>query len=100
MLTIQFTKVTDAKAIKVVITDNGVGRAKAQELRSKQVLKNKSYGSRISEDRIRNVNVQHGISESLHIHDLKDAQGNPCGTEVTLTLYANGLNDNLSNLNQ
>jgi ligand-binding sensor domain-containing protein len=72
--------------LKVIIEDDGIGRQTAAELKSKQVLKEKSYGMKITGDRINMFNELHGIKASSHIEDLKDGNGHPLGTRVILML--------------
>lgn len=76
----------DESAMKIIIYDNGIGRKSAAELKSKQVLKKKSYGSKISEDRINNFNKLHNINTNLRTLDLEDEHGNATGTQVELTV--------------
>ena len=84
-LTINF--LTDgADKIKVIIEDNGIGRKKAAELKSKQVLKKKSYGMQITEDRIDIINRMQNINASSKVIDLKDDEGNAIGTRVELEI--------------
>jgi sensor histidine kinase YesM len=70
----------------VTVEDDGVGRKKAMELRSKQVLKKKSYGIQITEDRIALINRLNHIQASCTITDLYDIAGNPVGTRVVLEI--------------
>jgi LytS/YehU family sensor histidine kinase len=85
MLQVRIEKLSDA-FIRFTVEDNGVGREKAGELRSKQVLKNKSYGSKISQDRIQHFNRLHGIDSIIKIVDLKDELGQAIGTKVIFDL--------------
>ncbi len=82
----------DENNIKVLVTDDGIGRQKAQELKSKQVLKKKSYGLQITEDRISILNKTQSNKTTLEIHDLKDASGNALGTQVELIIPVQTLN--------
>lgn len=82
-LTIQFTK-KDNHNIIVTIEDNGVGRERSAELKSKQVLKKKSYGIQITENRISIINRVQNINASARITDLKNTDGQACGTRVEL----------------
>ncbi len=77
----------------VTITDNGIGREKAAALKSKQVLKKKSYGMQITEDRIDIINRTQLIQATCTIVDLKDEIGNATGTSVILTLPIKPLNN-------
>jgi ligand-binding sensor domain-containing protein len=72
--------------LKVAIEDNGVGRAMAAELKSKQVLKKKSYGMQITEDRIAIINRIQNINATSEVTDLFDAEGRPAGTRVVLMI--------------
>lgn len=72
--------------IRVSIEDNGIGREKAQQLKSKQVLKKKSYGMEITHNRIEILNKIENENTVCHVQDLKDEMGNPLGTRVELTI--------------
>ncbi len=76
----------DDQTIQVVIEDNGVGRTKAEEMKSKQTLKKKSFGSQISKDRLKYFSELTGKKASLNIEDLYNANGISSGTKVILTL--------------
>lgn len=83
----------DKNNIKVLVADDGIGREKAQELKSKQVLKKKSYGLQITEDRITILNKTQSNKTTLKIHDLKDEKGNALGTQVELIIPIQNLNE-------
>ncbi|NOT36075.1 MAG: histidine kinase [Saprospiraceae bacterium] len=71
--------------LEVVIEDDGIGRTKATELKSKQVLKKKSYGMQITGSRIAILNRIHQIETKIIIEDLvKDNK--PSGTRITITI--------------
>ena len=80
--------------IKVIISDDGIGRQKAMELKSKQVLKKKSYGLQITESRISILNKTQSSKTTLKIHDLKDQAGNALGTKIELIIPIQTLNEN------
>jgi sensor histidine kinase YesM len=68
--------------IVCIIEDNGIGRKKAGELKSKSINSNKSYGLKITSERIGTIsNDSH-----VQIEDLSDEFGNASGTKVTLTI--------------
>jgi ligand-binding sensor domain-containing protein len=85
VLTIRFKQAT-TDLLKVEIEDDGIGRQKAAELKSKQLLKEKSYGLKITGDRIKIVNELYGLQASSNIEDLKDEYDRPAGTRVHLLL--------------
>lgn len=66
--------------IFIEIIDNGVGRAKAAELKSKSVNKNKSYGLEITKQRLTKLNFENSIT----IGDLYDSNHNAIGTKVCI----------------
>ena len=66
------------------ITDDGIGRKKAAELKSKSASTQKSMGMRITADRIAMLQQQN--KTSITITDLVLADGNPGGTEVFIKI--------------
>ncbi len=85
------------QAINVMIEDNGIGRVKASELRSKQVLKKKSYGMQLTEDRIAVINKLQEINAKATIEDLYHSDGEASGTRVTIVIpYKSISNTDLS----
>lgn len=70
--------------LQLTITDDGVGRARAAELQSKSASHRKSFGLRMTSERIALVNQLYQTHTQVEIHDLVDADGQPAGTEVIL----------------
>ena len=66
------------------IIDDGIGRKKAAELKSKSASTQKSMGMRITADRI--AMLQQQGNSSITITDLVLADGNPGGTEVLIKM--------------
>lgn len=91
-LDVRFSK-DENNLLTVIIDDDGIGREKAAELKSKQVLKKKSYGMQITEDRIAIINRTQHIHATCQITDKKDAAGNAAGTTVVLTIPVKPLNN-------
>ena len=90
-LTLEINRFDD-KNIKVLVIDDGIGRQKAEDLKSKQVLKKKSYGLQITEDRISILNKTQSNKTTLKIHDLKDENGVALGTKVELIIPIQSIN--------
>jgi LytS/YehU family sensor histidine kinase len=67
------------------ITDNGIGRKKAAELKSKSTSTHKSMGIEITESRIAMMQLN-GTTKSVEIKDLVYADGSAAGTEVTIKI--------------
>ncbi len=84
MLTVDIKEMDDL--IEVLIKDNGVGRVASEALKSKSALQQKSYGMKITSERMRVVNVVYQINAQAAINDRVDADGQVAGTEVVLTL--------------
>jgi ligand-binding sensor domain-containing protein/uncharacterized protein with PQ loop repeat len=74
------------QTIEVRITDNGVGRAAAEAMKSKSALQQKSYGMKITAERMRIVNMAYQIDAHAEVIDLWDSAAQPAGTEVVLSL--------------
>ena len=70
--------------IKVI--DDGIGRKRSAELKSKSATENKSFGLQITSERMDILNQYYHINATSHIKDLYDELGNPTGTEVTLMI--------------
>ena len=67
------------------ITDNGVGRKKAEALKSKSVEKQKSMGMQITAERLALLNKD--IEQTIfNVEDLTDAEGQAAGTRVTVKI--------------
>jgi ligand-binding sensor domain-containing protein len=65
------------------IEDNGIGRAKAAELKAFNKTTHSSYGMQLSGERVQLFNAAPG---NVTITDLKDAAGNAVGTRVEIIL--------------
>ncbi|MCO6499803.1 MAG: histidine kinase [Vicingus serpentipes] len=65
------------------ISDNGIGREKAIEIKSKRNIKRKSVGMTITKERLDLINNN---EINVDIVDLKDEDGNATGTEVNIKI--------------
>jgi signal transduction histidine kinase len=72
--------------IYITITDDGVGRTRAAELKSKSANNRKSFGMKLTSDRIALINQLYQTQTSVTINDLVDANGEAAGTEVVLQI--------------
>lgn len=68
------------------VEDNGIGRAKAKELKSKETIRNKSYGMKITEDRIFLINELYHTNANVQVDDLVNSYGEASGTRVTVEM--------------
>ena len=72
--------------LQCIIEDNGVGRKKAKELKSKTASSRKSLGMQLTENRLVLMGRQTGLNASVGIEDMKDEHGEALGTKVTLNI--------------
>ena len=72
--------------LEIIVEDDGIGRMKAQELKSKSATARKSMGMQITNDRISLVQQALGIDAYVEIEDLNDGKGHPTGTRVKIVL--------------
>lgn len=79
----------NAHVLECRIQDNGIGRARAKELKSKSASTRKSLGMKITEDRLDLLNSQALVSATISVEDLFEPAGEPAGTLVTLKIPLN-----------
>ena len=68
------------------ITDNGIGRKKAAELKMKHPTDHKSSGMQITKNRLESVSAMRGKEATLEIKDLEDSHGEALGTKVCMLI--------------
>jgi len=68
------------------IIDDGIGRQKAAELKSKSASTHKSMGMKITADRISNMKQKNPNQNYIQIEDLVLADGTPAGTSVEIKI--------------
>jgi two-component sensor histidine kinase len=76
----------DNKALICRITDNGIGRQKAAEIRSKSAEEKKSLGLKITTERLALLNGEKETNTSYEIVDQKAENGEAAGTTVKLKI--------------
>jgi LytS/YehU family sensor histidine kinase len=74
------------KQLLCEVEDDGVGRAKAAELKSKSVTTHKSIGTQVTEERIHLLKNAEGVAASIRFEDKINEQGQSTGTRVVLSL--------------
>lgn len=85
-LTLEIKPGHQADTVVAVITDDGIGRKKATELNSKSATRHKSFGMKLTQDRITLINQMYKTNTVVEITDLYDDLGNPTGTSVQLKI--------------
>jgi LytS/YehU family sensor histidine kinase len=85
LLTVKVSQ--DQLMVYITINDNGIGRAKAAEMKTKHTTAYTSYGTKITADRIAMLNDRAGekVAE-VNVVDEYDGNNLPCGTTVTIQL--------------
>jgi ligand-binding sensor domain-containing protein len=79
-------RMLDENTLECVIEDNGVGREKAAEFRSKSATGKKSLGMKLTEDRIAVLNQYAQTNASVEIVDLEDGSRVATGTRVVVII--------------
>ena len=72
--------------LRCIIADNGIGRAKAAELKSGSNGKQKSLGLKITKERLAIFNNEKSVHDFYKTEDVLDANGNVAGTKVVLNI--------------
>ena len=74
----------EGKVLVFIVEDNGIGREQSRALKQASVMKHKSMGMKVTEDRIKAMGRVKG--SQVEIQDLKDAAGSATGTRVIIRL--------------
>ncbi len=72
--------------LQIEITDNGIGRELATEYKSKSATKQKSFGLKMTSERIDIINQVYKIKAAVEIIDLKDGMNVANGTKVIIKI--------------
>ncbi|NIJ54796.1 histidine kinase [Dyadobacter arcticus] len=72
--------------LQVNITDDGIGRAAASELKSKSATRHKSFGLKMTSERIGLINKLYNSETQVRILDLVDSENQPAGTRVEVNI--------------
>jgi sensor histidine kinase YesM len=81
-----FVKMINNNMLQCTIQDNGIGRERASELKSKSATSNKSLGIKLTEERINILNQYTSLNASIQIIDLKNAADEATGTKVIIEI--------------
>ncbi|MCX6267194.1 MAG: ATP-binding protein, partial [Bacteroidetes bacterium] len=83
-ITIEIKK-EDEEYLNISISDNGIGREKAAELKSKSATHN-SHGLKVTSQRIEMMNKFNSSGAQVNVIDLHDEKGNATGTRIKLII--------------
>jgi geranylgeranyl pyrophosphate synthase len=76
----------DDNVLECVVEDDGIGREKARDFRSKSATSKKSLGMKLTEDRIAILNQYAQTNASVEIIDLVNEANVACGTRVVIKI--------------
>ncbi len=79
-------KFKDKEYLRCIVEDDGIGREKAAEIRSRSGLKHKSKGMEITQKRLEILNKSNKSQPNVIITDLLDENHNPTGTRVEILI--------------
>jgi LytS/YehU family sensor histidine kinase len=69
--------------IRFEVEDDGIGRERAREIEHSRNINHRSMSTSITHDRLFALNKKQRKKIKMEIVDLKDDQGNACGTKVS-----------------
>jgi sensor histidine kinase YesM len=72
--------------LHIEIIDNGIGRKQANEYKSKSAIKQKSFGMKVTAERIELINHLYNTDTKVTIEDLMDENGEALGTRVIIII--------------
>lgn len=72
--------------LQCTVEDNGIGRQKARDLKSKSATTRKSLGMQLTEDRLSLLNKHAQLNSSIEIIDLAGPEQEAAGTRVILNI--------------
>ncbi|RYZ48664.1 MAG: hypothetical protein EOP49_18100 [Sphingobacteriales bacterium] len=72
------------RMLEVVVEDNGIGRIRAAEINGAEMLSQKSYGMRITRDRLYMISNTYQADADVSVEDLALKDGSAGGTRVTV----------------
>lgn len=82
----------EGNILEIEITDNGIGREKSMEYKNNQSETRKSYGMKLTEERLTYANDSILKNAKPEIIDLYKEDGSPAGTKVIIKLAMNESN--------
>ena len=74
----------EEKKLCIEVEDNGIGRQRAMELKSRSATVHKSHGMEVTAERLEVINQLYGTNAEVRTADLVDGNGEAMGTKVTI----------------
>lgn len=75
---------TDSHHLKITITDNGIGRQAAEQIKQRNPAYHQSFSSEANRKRLELLNAQNKHLIAVTYDDLRDSNLQPTGTRVTI----------------
>jgi signal transduction histidine kinase len=72
--------------LRIEVLDDGVGRVKAAEFKSKSAIKQKSFGMQVTAERIKLINQLYQTNTEVEVIDLSNSEGKSVGTKVIINI--------------
>ena len=79
-------KQLETEHLQITIIDDGIGRTRAAALKSKSAIAGKSFGMKLTGERIALINHLYKTNAKVQVNDLTDTEGNAAGTEVVIEI--------------
>ena len=83
---VDITMVNAKTTLQINITDNGIGRRRSAELKSKTATAHKSYGMKVTSERLELINHMYKTGAEVKIFDLTDENNNSTGTTIIILI--------------
>jgi ligand-binding sensor domain-containing protein len=80
-------KLEERGILHCIIQDNGIGREKAIEIRSKSGIKRQPKGMIITQERLQILSRQNRKDSVVKVTDLTNEKGEPAGTRIELEIH-------------
>ncbi|MCW5900302.1 MAG: histidine kinase [Flavobacteriales bacterium] len=81
---LRVTVTGEGEHVRCEIEDDGIGRAKAEELKQGQGARERSFGMRITAERMELAAKALGLGVTARVEDLRHADGAAAGTRITV----------------
>jgi len=85
-LNISFSLIAEEENLLCEVTDNGVGRKRASELKAKRGVLHQSFAGKATNDRLELLNYGKEHKTSVVINDLYSKEDVPLGTQVLISI--------------
>jgi two-component system, LytTR family, sensor kinase len=85
-LSVSFDLDQNEENLVCTVTDNGIGREKSAQIKSKRAQQYESFSTTATEERLKLLSNGLKVSDLVVFQDLKNEQNEPLGTQVIITI--------------